>query len=74
MPPTTVLLVRHGETAYNVEGRLQGQSDSELTALGQLQAEQLGARLANWAITACYSRLVGHFHAISLTRDNQSIH
>jgi broad specificity phosphatase PhoE len=33
-----IYLVRHGETALNREGRLQGRMESELTALGKRQA------------------------------------
>lgn len=34
--------VRHGETEWNRQGRLQGQHDSSLTALGRAQAAQCG--------------------------------
>jgi probable phosphoglycerate mutase len=37
--------VRHGETDWNLEGRLQGQQDIPLNARGQVQAEEAGARL-----------------------------
>ena len=46
-----VLLVRHGETPWNAEGRYQGQTDIPLSALGEEQARKLGARLADVAIT-----------------------
>lgn len=35
-------LMRHGETAWNLEGRLQGRGDSPLTARGRQQAAWLG--------------------------------
>lgn len=41
-----IYLVRHGQTAFNAEGRLQGHVDSPLTALGREQARQAGAALA----------------------------
>ena len=41
-----LLFVRHGETAWNLEGRLQGQTDIPLNNLGRLQAEDVGRRLA----------------------------
>lgn len=44
--PHPVWLVRHGETAWNIEGRSQGHRDSPLTARGNAQAEQVGVLLA----------------------------
>ena len=38
-------LVRHGQTAYNAENRLQGQLDIPLTDFGREQARELGERL-----------------------------
>lgn len=46
-----LLLARHGETAWNVEGRYQGQSfDIPLSQVGVAQAEALGRRLRGLAI------------------------
>lgn len=52
--PTRVLAVRHGETLWNVAGRMQGYLDSPLDASGQAQADALGSRLATEAIDALY--------------------
>ena len=41
-----IYLVRHGQTTFNREGRLQGQVDSPLTELGQVQAQRAGGTLA----------------------------
>ena len=41
----TILLVRHGQTEWNVQGRYQGQMDSPLTELGRQEARALGERL-----------------------------
>ena len=43
---TQFIVVRHGETEWNVERRVQGNGNSPLTAAGLAQAEAIGARLA----------------------------
>ena len=45
-----LLLVRHGETPWNREGRYQGRTDVPLSDEGQAQARALGARLAGLPI------------------------
>jgi broad specificity phosphatase PhoE len=40
-----MFLVRHGETEYNLVGRVQGRLDSSLTPRGLIQAEAIGRRL-----------------------------
>ena len=40
-----ILLARHGETAWNAEGRYQGQEDIPLSEVGEAQARSLGERL-----------------------------
>lgn len=47
---TRVLAVRHGETAWNVDTRLQGQIDISLNATGQEQARRLADSLADEGI------------------------
>lgn len=42
MPPPTVYFIRHGETDWNVEGRLQGRQDVPLNARGRAQATRCG--------------------------------
>ncbi|WP_288473702.1 2,3-diphosphoglycerate-dependent phosphoglycerate mutase GpmB [uncultured Pantoea sp.] len=46
-----VYLVRHGETVWNAERRIQGQSDSPLTEKGEQQARQVGERVKQLGIT-----------------------
>lgn len=41
-----VYFVRHGQTAWNAEYRLQGQADTEITEFGRQQADRNGRRLA----------------------------
>lgn len=43
---TVLILVRHGATAYNAEGRLQGRLDVPLADAGAAQARAAGAALA----------------------------
>ena len=42
---TTLLLVRHGETDWNADGRLQGHTDRPLSDYGRRQARQLADQL-----------------------------
>jgi broad specificity phosphatase PhoE len=48
-------LIRHGESVYNAEGRIQGQSDVPLSALGLRQAAAIADALAHEQIEAIYS-------------------
>ncbi len=42
-----IILVRHGETQWNVERRFQGQKDSPLTERGRRQAQAMAALVAD---------------------------
>jgi 2,3-bisphosphoglycerate-dependent phosphoglycerate mutase len=53
--PTRVLAIRHGETAWNADSRIQGQLDIPLNATGLWQAGRLRAALADEGIAAVYS-------------------
>ena len=55
MTLTHIILVRHGETLWNLEGRRQGQADSPLTPLGIAQAQAIAERLADEPVDALYS-------------------
>ncbi len=48
-------LVRHGESAYNAEGRIQGQSDVPLSELGRRQSEAVADAVAGAPVEAIYS-------------------
>jgi probable phosphoglycerate mutase len=52
---TTLVLIRHGETAWNAEERMQGHEDVPLNERGCAQAKALGARFAGEPIHALYS-------------------
>ena len=51
----TLVLVRHGQTDWNVNGRYMGWTDEPLNEEGLRQAERLGRRLERWPISAVYS-------------------
>jgi probable phosphoglycerate mutase len=55
MPITRLCLVRHGETEWNAEGRVQGQTDIPLSAVGVRQARAAAALLAGHDFSAVYS-------------------
>ena len=52
--PTGILLLRHGQSTWNAEGRWQGQSDPPLSDLGRSQAEEAAGKLvaADLEVTA----------------------
>jgi broad specificity phosphatase PhoE len=52
---TTLLLVRHGETDWNADGRLQGHTDRSLNDYGRRQAQQLAEALGAEKLDAIYS-------------------
>jgi len=52
---TRLVLIRHGETDWNVEGRYQGQADPPLNARGIAQARRLAHDLAGAGIDVLYS-------------------
>src|SRR5215210_2743191 len=47
-----LLLLRHGQSTWNAEGRWQGQSDPPLSDLGREQAEEAAGKLAEVGVTA----------------------
>lgn len=55
MAKTTVYITRHGQTQWNVEGRMQGRLDSPLTELGVRQATWLRDSLIDVNFAAIYA-------------------
>ena len=55
MPETRLIVIRHGETEWNREKRMQGTTDTQLSDVGRSQAQALGRRLATRPFRALYS-------------------
>jgi 2,3-bisphosphoglycerate-dependent phosphoglycerate mutase len=60
--PTTIVLVRHGETDWNRENRFQGHADPPLNDLGRVQARQLASELRDEAFAAAYTSPLRRAH------------
>jgi probable phosphoglycerate mutase len=76
---TRLCIVRHGETAWNAEHRVQGQLDVPLNAIGQAQAQAAAKILSQEKFDAIYSSdltrarqtadPVASFHAMEILLD-----
>jgi probable phosphoglycerate mutase len=60
---TRLFLVRHGETEWNRDKRLQGHSDSALTSEGRRQALRLANRLKRLQLEALYASDLGRAYS-----------
>lgn len=52
---TQICIMRHGETDWNVNKRIQGQTDIPLNETGHAQAQALASNTADYDFTAIYS-------------------
>lgn len=50
-----IYLIRHGESEWNIKGKVQGQKDIALTSKGARQANLIGDKLKNENISSIYS-------------------
>ena len=55
MKKTEIILIRHGETEWNSQQRMQGHSNSDLSSLGQAQIQALGQWMKNVPFDHIYS-------------------
>lgn len=63
---TNIILIRHGETPWNAERRLQGHIDIGLNANGQSQADALGRALAGEPLAAIVASDLDRAHRTAL--------
>src|SRR5574341_2547686 len=52
---TRLILIRHGQTDWNAEGRWEGQTDVPLNSRGLEQAQRIASELAETGIQAIYA-------------------
>jgi probable phosphoglycerate mutase len=68
MNATRIMAIRHGETAWNVDTRIQGHIDIPLNEHGQVQAERLAETLASQdTLHAIYTSDLQRAHQTALT-------
>lgn len=63
MQATRIIAIRHGETTWNVDARIQGHLDIPLNDIGRWQAAQAGKALAGEPVSAIYSSDLLRAHA-----------
>lgn len=83
MATTRFILVRHGETTWNREGRYQGQIDTPLSEVGIRQGQMAAEGLKNVPIDVCYSSplsrsydtavMIAKHHGLEVTKDPRLI-
>jgi broad specificity phosphatase PhoE len=67
-------LIRHGETSWNKDNRIQGWTDISLSELGFKQAEVLAHALKKIPVQAVYSSDLARAHQTALAYQNQNGH
>jgi len=69
---TRILAIRHGETLWNVDSRIQGHLNIGLNDTGRWQAERLGMALKDEPIAAIYASDLSRAHdtALAVSRHN----
>ncbi len=67
---TRLIIVRHAESAFNLQNRIQGHLDSELTKKGLSQAKRLAERIRHFHIDKIYSSDLGRAYSttVEITR------
>lgn len=71
---THVIVIRHGETDWNLQGRLQGHTDIALNATGRAQAQAVAQALHGEPLAAIYaSNLQRALHTAQAIADAQGL-
>lgn len=78
-----IYVVRHGQTDWNIQGRIQGSTDIELNSTGINQAKQTAELLKNINFKVIYSsplkrtvdtaKMINEYHNINIITDNRII-
>lgn len=76
-------IVRHGQTDWNIQGRIQGSTDIELNSTGINQAKQTAELLKNIDFKAIFSsplkrtidtaKIINEYHNINILKDDRII-
>lgn len=76
-------IVRHGQTDWNIQGRIQGSTDIELNSAGINQAKQTSELLKNIDFEAIFSsplkrtidtaKIINEYHNIDIIKDSRII-
>jgi probable phosphoglycerate mutase len=74
MDATRIIAVRHGETAWNADTRLQGHLDIGLNDKGRWQAERVGAALAEEDLQHIYASDLQRAHHTALAIAKRAQH
>jgi len=67
---SNLIIVRHGQSEYNLENRFTGSTDIELTAEGETEAKKAGSLIKNYPLDQAYTSVLKraiHTLAIILT-------
>ncbi len=63
----TLIFVRHGQSEWNIDNRIQGTTNTKLTAKGKMQAERLALELSRYNIDKIYSSCLERAENTALT-------
>ena len=71
--PLNIYFVRHGETLWNKEGKIQGELDSPITEKGREDIHKLAENLKNIKFGGIYSSELGRAYETALILNSESL-